>query len=236
MNNFISVCSVDLRVIWRTGYVHAIIVLFLLFLLILSFVPHVDFISFSDIVSAIILLDEVIAPVLLVGLLLLYERGEGSMIALAATPIRHITYLAAKLAVVATICATGGIFLVALIYDGQLNLLLLAAGLLGIATISALAGILTVAPCDTLYRFILPMMGMITFLSIPGYAVLFGWRHWLLDLHPTAPALALLEGAFTALPPERLIYGIAGTLIWLAIGTPLALSGYKRMQYRAAGG
>lgn len=236
MNKFLSAAWVDLRVLWRTGYIFGITAIFLLFFLILSLIPHIDFISFPDIISALMVLDEVIAPMLLVGLLLLYERGEHSMIALAVTPMRNITYIGAKLSVVTAICGVAGILLIMGVYDGQLNMLSLTGGLLGIAAISTLAGIITVAPFDTLYRFILPMIGMIIFLSIPGYGVLFGWQHNLIAFHPIAPPLALLEGAFTARPPGRLLYGAAGTLIWLAIGIALALHSYRQMQYRAAGG
>lgn len=236
MRHFLALAQNDLRVLYRTGYIAATLAIFALLLLIASQVARFDFGGFANIVAAIILFDTVLSPVLLIGLMMLLERGEGSFIALAATPLPRSTFVAARTVTVSLICSMEMLLLVLIAYDAKLSLELLVAGLLGVAAIASLIAFVAVAPFDALYPFVLPMIGWIMFLGAPGYGVLLGWDPLWLAWHPTAPPMALLEGAFTPLPAGRLAYGLIGTAVWLALSATLANRALFQMQLRAAGG
>ena len=227
---------IDARLLYRTYYVHSTIFIFAVLLVLVLQISRIEFANFADIVTAVILVDVVIAPVMLVGLLILYERGEGSLMALAVTPMRRWHYLAAKTVAIAVVCAIEMITLVLIAYDGQLSITPLLTGLLGIAAIATLLGVVAVARFDTLYRFILPMVGWTSFLSVPGFAVFFGWSSPVILFHPMSPPLALLEAAFAEITPARLALGYAGTSAWLAVSGVWAHGAYRRLQLRAAGG
>jgi hypothetical protein len=80
------------------------------------------------------------------------------------------------------------------------------------------------------------MVGWIFFLGLPGYAVLLGWDPLWLAWHPTAPAMALLAGAFSPLPPASIAYGVVGAVLWLGVGAAMAFRAVRSMQLRTVGG
>lgn len=236
MRHFLALAGNDLRILYRTGYLWATVAIFALLLLIASQVSRLDFAGFEDLVAAIILFDVVLAPVLVIGLMILLERGQGSFIALSATPLRMWTYVAARAAVVSMVSILEMLLLVLIAYDGILSPLLLVTGLLGVAGIASLIAFAAVAPFDALYSFVLPMIGWILFLGLPGYGVLLGWDPLWLAWHPTAPSMALLSGAFSTLSVGSAAYGLAGTVIWLGLGVLIAMRAVRQMQLRTVGG
>ena len=236
MTHFIALTWTDLRVLYRTGYVWATVAMFVIVLVFALQVRRLEFAGFADVVTAIILLDVVALPVLLVGLMVLLERGEGALLGLAATPLSPWTYLAARVTTVSVICSAEMLFIALLAYDGALRPDLLVVGLLSVASVASLTGFCAVAPVTGLYAFILPMMACVLFLGAPAYAVLAGWSPLWFAWHPTAPGLTLLESAFTTVPRVRLAYAAVGAVLWLALGGWLAALALRGMRARAAGG
>jgi hypothetical protein len=236
VTDFLALTWTDLRVLYRTGYVWATVAVFAILLLLALQVRRLDFAAFADVVTAIILLDVVVMPVLLVGLMALLERGEGALLGLAATPLSPWTYLASRATTVSVICSAEMLLVALIAYDGALRPELLVAGLFSVAGVASLTGFVAVSPFRGLYDFILPMIGCVFFLGAPGYATLAGWNPAWLAWHPTAPGLTLLEGAFAPLPPARLAYGAVGAALWLALGGCAATRALRGMLARAAGG
>ncbi|MGE0186968.1 MAG: hypothetical protein AB7Q23_14365, partial [Hyphomonadaceae bacterium] len=207
-----------------------------LLLLIAIQISRLDLAGYADFVAAIILFDVVLTPVMIIGLMVLLERGEGSFIALAATPMRRRSYVLARTATISVISITEMLLLVLIVYDGALTPAFLLAGLLGVGTVASLFAFLAVAPFNALYPFVLPMIGWIFFLGMPGYGVLLGWNPLWLAWHPTTPSMVLLTAAFTPLPLATVLYALVGTVLWLGIGAALANHAVRRMQLRAVGG
>ncbi|MFN3462489.1 MAG: hypothetical protein ACK4X1_00305 [Terricaulis sp.] len=236
MRHFLVLAANDLRILYRTGYLWATVAIFALLLLIASQVSRLDFAGFADLVAAIILFDVVLAPVLVIGLMILLERGQGSFVALAATPLRMSIYVAARVTVIGLVSILEMLLLVLIAYDGILSPAFLVAGLLGVAGITSLIAFVAVAPFDALYSFVLPMIGWILLLGLPGYGVLLGWNPLWLAWHPTAPSMALLAGAFSPLSVGGAAYGVVGTIIWLGLGSLVAMRAVRGMQLRTVGG
>jgi fluoroquinolone transport system permease protein len=232
---FAALVWADLRVLGRSGYLWATVAVFLILLALALQVRRLDFAGFANVVTAVILLDVVVMPVLIVGLTVLLERGEGTMLGLAVTPVSPRTCLAARVTTVTLICAAEMLLLVMLSYDGGLEPVYLGGGLLSIAAVSCLAGYCTVIRATNVYAFIPPMMAVVLILGVPAYAVLAGSSaHWV-AWHPTAPGLTLLEGAFAPLPAWRLAYGAIGSIVWLVLGGWLAMRSLMAIRARAAG-
>ncbi len=236
MSHILSLAWTDLRVLYRTGYIWVTVAIFLVLLTLALQLSQLDLSGLADVVAALILLDVVVAPVMLVVLMILLERGDGSLLALAATPMKLLSYLVARVAVVAAICAAEMFFLVLIVYDAPLSVGALAAGLLSAAAIAAVSGVIVVAPFSSLYSALPPMVGWILLLSAPAYGVLMGWEPLRLAWHPTAPAMALIAAAFDPQPVARVAYGAAGAVLWLTLGGALAARALRAMQRRAAGG
>lgn len=236
MSHFITLAANDLRILYRTGYLWATLAVFALLLLVATQIARLDLAGYANFVAAIILFDVVLTPVLVIGLMMLLERGEGSFVALAATPLRRGTYVAARAVTVSLISIMEMLLLTVIAYDGAFSPALLLSGLLGTAAIASLIAFVAVAPFNALYSFVLPMIGWILFLGLPGYGVLLGWNPLWLAWHPTAPAMALLAGAFAPVTLGTVIYGIAGAVIWLGITAAIATRAVRHMQQRAVGG
>lgn len=235
MKAFLAALMTDVRLLYRTGYVHGVVVVLALLLVLLLQVSKLDFAGFADIVTAIVLIDQAASCLLLVGLMILLERGEGILTAMAVTPMPRAAYIAAKVIAVSAISGIQTCLLVLIAYDGAVSFTLLLAGLFGMAAIITLLGMMAVAPVDTLFRFLLPMIGWVLFLSLPGYGVLFGWQPAWLDFHPMSPPLALLEAAFEDASRSGVTYGAAGTLVWLCLATVGAVISLGIMRGKAAG-
>lgn len=235
MSRFFALVWNDFRILHRTGYVWATVAIFAVLLFIALQVSRLDFEGFANVVAAIILLDVVLTPVLIVGLMILLELGQGSFAALSVTPLSPMTYMAARTTTVSLIGSAEMFLLAVISYDGSLSVGLLLLALLCIAAIASVSATIIVSPFRSLYPFMLPMFGWIVFLGAPAYAVLFDWNPAWLIWHPTAPAMTLLQGAFEPVSPGWLGYGVAGTAGWLLLLGFAALRAHRFMQFRAAG-
>lgn len=235
MTHFLAACATDIRMLWRTGYVAATLAVFLVLLIVVLQIARIDFTGFADIMAAIALTDLSVSCSFLIGLMLLLERDEGTIAALAVTPMSRTAYVAAKTVTVSVISSLQMMLLVLLAYDGALSIPFLIFGLFGIAIIVTLLGFVIAAPYDTLYRLLLPVIGWSFFLSIPAYGVFFDWRPVWLSLHPITPPMIMLEAAFTEIPHTRLYFGVAGTAVWAVIAAAGAFWSFGRMRVHTAG-
>jgi fluoroquinolone transport system permease protein len=234
MNQVLALVWTDLRILHRTGYVWASVAIFAVLLFIALQVSRLDFAGFADIVTAIIVIDVVLAPVMLVALMILLERSEGSFAALAVTPLRRSSYLAARTLTVSVISSAEMTLLALIAYDGELNVALLLAGLLSLAAVTSLIAFFAVAPFQSLYPFLLPMIGWIFFLGVPAYGVLAGWDPVWTAWHPVAPSMALLKGAFAPLEATEFGFGVVGVIVWLGLTWVIGQRALRAMQASAA--
>lgn len=235
MRPFVHLLVNDIRVLYRTGYIWASVAVFALMLLVAMQASQLDFAGYERFVAAIILFDVVLSPVMLVGLLVLLERGEGGLAILSVSPAPRHDYIGARVLVVSFIALAEMFILVLAVYDGVLSPLQLASGLAAAACISVLLGFLLVAFFDDLYAFMLPMIVTVLILGAPGYGVLLGIDPAMLAWHPTAGALALIEGAFAARAHLSLPQSVLTTLLWMVIVAVSAHWAVRRMQARIGG-
>lgn len=236
MTQLLAAVGTDIRILLRTGYIVATLVVLAILLVIAFQIDRLDFAGFADIIAAIAITDLAVSCTFLVGLMLLLERNEGTIVALAATPMSRTAYLAAKTIAVSVISTAQMILLVLLVYDGALSLPFLFFGLFGIAIITTLLGVVIATPFDTLYRFLLPMIGWSFLLSIPAYSVFFDWRPAWLDFHPLTPSLTILEAAFSTSSNTDIYFGATGIVAWTIISAAAAFWSFGKIRTRASGG
>lgn len=213
----------DARLFWRSGYVAATLVVLVILLALLSPISNVDFDGFADLMTAVILIDQAIAPVMLTGFLLLAERNEGALANLAVTPAPSWLGLAVRMVMVSGLCLFEMLALVLIVYDGALNHAALVGGLFAIGAMATLAGVIIAAPFDSVFRVLLPMIGVIFALSVPGYSLLIAQAPLWVDLWPTGPAAALLQAAFEPTGAGRMIYASLGSIAWIGVAFIAAL-------------
>lgn len=235
MSAFAQLVGNDMRTLYRSGYVWVSLAVFGLMLLVALQASRLDFAGYEAFIAAIILFDVVLSPLMLVGLMVLLERGEGAFAVLCVSPVSTSAYMAARVVTVSLISLAQTLVLVLAVYDGALSPPALTAGLAGAASLSALFGFVVVAYFDDLYAYLLPMIVAIMALGAPGYGVLLGIAPQWLAWHPTAGALALIETAFNLDASHALAGTGASSAAWILAAASLAYLAVRRMQARIGG-
>ena len=234
MSAFARFVCADARMLLRSGYIWANLVVFGLMLLVAFQASHLDFAGYQNFIAAIALFNVVLTPVMLVGLMVLVERGEGSATVLCVCPAPLSVYMAARTTIVVGISLAEVLVLVAAVYDAAFSPIVLTVGLGLAAGMAALAGFILTAFFEDIYAFILPMIVTVLVLGAPGYAVLLNADPAVLVWHPTAGALALIEAGFT--PGARFhSLALASAVVWCPIAIMLAYKAMRRLQMRLGG-
>jgi len=233
---FLAALRADYLTLYRTGYLAATGVIFAILLALLWTVGRFEADNFADLVAAVIVIDQVAAAMMLVGLMILLEREDGAIAALAVSPAPPAAWLASKAVATASVGFAEMALLALLAYDGPLSAAPFLGGLAAIGLTSAIAGVVVVAAFDTLHRYLLPMIAAVFALSLPAYAALFGFAPAWMAAHPLSPAFALIEAGFAPAGEGRLAYGAAGALAWLIVAWAAARAALSAMRRGAAGG
>lgn len=167
--------------------------------------------------------------------LVLFERDEGVLSALVASPLRSREYLGARLfslsalALAVSLASTFAVYAVSGAWSSGLpNLPLLIAGTLLTSVLITLLGFIAVAPYENLSHFLLPASLMVSILQLPllGYFEIFPSRLWW--LLPSQGALWFLEAAVRPVPGIRLALGGLYSLVWMALLWRWAISRFER--------
>lgn len=103
MSAFIQLVGNDMRTLYRSGYVWVSLAVFGLMLLLALQISRLDFAGYEKFIAAIILFDVVLSPLMLVGLMVLLERGEGAFAVLCVSPAPTPAYVAARILTVSLI-------------------------------------------------------------------------------------------------------------------------------------
>jgi fluoroquinolone transport system permease protein len=149
--------------------------------------------------------------------LVLLDRDEGTLIALAASPLSAGQYLAAQ-AVTLTLLATIETVVIIWIgfgFGGLWLLTLPAIALLGV--IYTGFGAVLATKYESVNALLLPASVVVTFLLFPLLPH-FGLSSRPLFLpFPTEPILAMVRAAYRPANPGDLVFGIVGAIVWAAV-------------------
>jgi fluoroquinolone transport system permease protein len=144
--------------------------------------------------------DPALLGFLFVGVMVLFEKNENTLQALAVTPIRISNYILSKsisLTVVSLVCCFA---MVIAGYGLEFNFIHFAFGTVLTTFIFSMLGFIAVAGQSSFNKYILRALGIILFMTLPflGYFEL-APRIWFV-LFPTQPAIDLYNLAFSSNP------------------------------------
>lgn len=159
---------------------------------------------------------------LFVAALILFEKQEGTLDALITTPLRPDEYLSSKIISLSVLALVEiGVILVTawLIWYGPagVNWLWLVLGTMLMQMIMTILGIIVVVRYDRINDFLMPTLLVGLGTQIPFLASLGIWNPFFFYLIPTYPPFLLLQAAFIPIPTWQLVYGLIGSLTWIAI-------------------
>jgi fluoroquinolone transport system permease protein len=228
MKRFLATLRCDVRLQFRNGFFYATgFVLLIWALVIRQFGSSGVALNLDWLLPAMLLNNLLIGSFYFLGGLVLLERGEGTLEAQVVTPLRVSEYLASKVVSLGGLALAQHLALVLLMAGPNVSLLPLLAGLAAAATLYILVGFAVVVRYRSINDYLLPSIPYAGALMLPVlYAA--GWDHWALYLHPMQPAVVLMRAAFAPAIPWQLVYGAAGSALWIAGGYLLARHSFER--------
>lgn len=215
----------DVRLQFRYGFYAVYAVLTAAYALGLTQVPP----AFRErTLVLLVLTDPSVLGFYFVSALVLIEKREGALEALAVSPLGVRGYLRAKVASLTALAVVASLALVLLAHPRGVNLPLLVGGVALTSAFFVSVGLVAVSRFDTIedYFFSALGYGAVMFAPLVGYLGVFETSlFWLL---PARPARLLVAGAFEGIAPWELAYAVGYLLAGTAVGLFVARRRFER--------
>jgi len=147
--------------------------------------------------------------------LVLLEKDEATLTALAVSPLRAREYLASKLITLSGLSLLENCLIVLIGYTQPVAVPNFVAGLVFASLIYTLFGLLVIVRYRSINEFLMPSVVYTGLLSLPAFPLLLHYTGWPAYLHPMQAPLLLLQASFTPLPAWNLAYGLLYGLVWI---------------------
>jgi fluoroquinolone transport system permease protein len=183
------------------------------------------------ILPVVIFSDPAIGVFFFAAALLLFERQDGVLEALAVTPMPERDYLVSKAVSLAVVALATSAAVAVGVRRAEFDFLWLAAGVVPTASLFVWLGIVAATRLETVNRVIVGGGIGVTVLSAPAVAFLAGLNSWWLGILPTYGSVRLIARAFA----QPLGTGAATfAVFWLLAANALAYEAAKRSLKRYA--
>ncbi len=155
----------------------------------------------------------------LIGVLLLLERGEGTLDVVLVSPLRPAEYLASKLLTVTALAVVESVLITGIAYGLGFSAPWLVLAVLLRAGLVAGVGVAVVVRYRSITHFLLPAIALTVAFDLPVLWYLELWPSPLFFLWPTLPSLLLAKAAFLPVDPLQLVYSCVYGVV--AVGAAL---------------
>lgn len=233
MRRFLSSLRKDAVLQYRSGFYFVGAAVALFYVGVLSRIPSTWPINLPLTIPAALTINALVTTFYFVAALVLLERAEGTLPAMAVSPLRVGEYLGAKVVSLTVLAMAENAIVVLLFYGTDFEPVTLVVGLSMLGGFYTLAGFVAISRYDSINSFLIPSGVAITVLLLPP--LVFHFRAdtmWLMYLHPLQPFLSLVTAAFMPLQRLELVYGLVAGLLWLAAAYAGARRAYQRLVIR----
>ena len=172
--------------------------------------------------------DPALLGFLFIGVMVLFEKNEGTLQALVVTPVREAQYLWSKIIVltlISVLCCYG---LVGIVHGVHFQWAHFGTAAAGTTIFFGLIGFILVSGVDTFNQYIMRSVGLLILLSLPflGYFGVMPMNYfvWL----PTWPALVLFSAAFTGIATGQLLLAYGLLIAWNLAAYQLAIRAFRK--------
>jgi fluoroquinolone transport system permease protein len=217
MTPFIAVLRWDLVVQARNGFYWATAFLVLVVGGLLLAVPEAVRANASLWVPAVVAMNLQITTFFFVAGLMLLERDEGTLAALAVSPVSPGGYLAARVVSLTALASVETLALVWIAFDAGGAWILTTAGAVALGAIYTGMGAAVATRYASVNALLLPAAVVVTVLLLPllGH---FGFApRSMFLLHPVEPPLTLIRAGFGVGEIGDFVYGAAGSAVWSVV-------------------
>jgi fluoroquinolone transport system permease protein len=170
--------------------------------------------------------------------LMLLEREEGTLLALALSPLSAGGYLAARIATLTALAAVETLAVVWLAFGTAGSWLPILAGTAALGVIYTSVGVLMASRYASVNSLLLPASLVVSLLLLPLLSHFDLAPRAMFLLHPVEPALTLLRAGYVPQEARDVAFGVAGSACWCAIAWSAARRSLGRLMRdtRATGG
>jgi len=233
MRRFLGSLRKDAVLQFRGGFYYVGAFVAILYVALLSQLPDEWPLDLPLIIPAVLFINLMVTTFYFVAAMVILERDEGTLAALAASPLRPREYLAAKTVSLAFLAIAENLAVLLFFYGAEFGPLALLAGLIMLCAFYTFVGIITIARFNSINSFIIPSGFAVALLVAPPLLQHFGAvSGWIYYLHPMQPYLSLIAAAFTAPAVGEIAYGVVAGGLWLALAYEGARRAYQRMALR----
>jgi fluoroquinolone transport system permease protein len=232
VNRLVVLARADLRLQLRYGILAAAALVTAVWIVVLLALPSE---ARATAVPVVLFVELGVIGFYFVAALVLFERREGSLVALAVTPVRFGEYLGAKLATLTGLAVVCSVALVTAARGGgvRVGLLLLAVALMSVVCL--LVAFIAVAPFDDLTRFMVVVQLPLAPFFLPLAGVVGWFDSPLFYASPVQAMLLSMQAAFGAMDGWKLLYAVAYRVALMPVLWRLARRGYRRRMIDGAG-
>lgn len=149
--------------------------------------------------------------------LMLLERDEGTLAALAVSPLSPGGYLAARTLSLTALAVVETLVIVWIGFDLPSAWLTTLSGMAVLGIIYTASGAAMAARYGSVNTFLLPASMVVLLLLLPLVPHLGLAPRWPFVLHPTEPALTLLRAGYGVARGADLAFGFGGSLFWSVV-------------------
>ena len=155
-----------------------------------------------------------VTTVFLVGVLLLIERGEGTLNVVMVSPLRPREYLASKLITLAGLALVESVIMAVVAFGLGFSFGWLVLAVVMRASMGVGVGVAVGVRYSSITRFLLPAIFASLAFDLPIIWYFELWPSPLFYLWPSMPPLLLAKAAFLPVDPLQLVYAFGyGTLV-----------------------
>jgi len=176
----------------------------------------------------LIVTDSTVLGFYFIASLVLFEKEEGVLDALVASPLGGRGYLASKVVTLSLLAVVAATLVAVLGHGSTPGVVVLVVGVALSASLFVLVGFVAVARFDSINEYFLSAVGWGTILFLPLFGYIGVVETRLFYLLPTQPALVLVTGGFQPLAAWQVVYGIGYLLIANTVAYVWARRSFRR--------
>lgn len=221
MTHLLSFVRWDITLQARNGFYYASVFVALTISAVVVSLPALGAAS-AVWVPAVFVFNLVITTFFFVTGLILLDREEGTLTALAVAPMNPSTYLASRIATLTVLASLETVVIVAIGFQLPARWPLLLTGSAALGLFYTCAGAIIASRYASVNELLLPASCIVTFLMLPLVAH-FGFQTRAVYLaHPVEPALTLLRAAYQPLSGFEVAAALMGAIFWSVLSYAIA--------------
>lgn len=217
MTPLIAILRWDVVLQARNGFYWATAFLVLVVGVLLLAVPESVRANSGLWVPALIVVNMQTTTFFFVAGLMLLERDEGTLAALAVSPLSPGHYLAARTLTLSALAGIETFALVWMAFEVRGAWFPTVVGTAAVGAMYTAFGAAMTTRYESVNRLLLPASVVVMLLLLPLLPHFGFGPRWLLLAHPIEPALTLIRAGYGVGGNADLAFGIAGSLVWCAI-------------------